>query len=213
HDWLSVQVHPSAEACARLGHGTAKTEAWYVAHAEAGAVLLAGHYPGLDPATLRLAAQGGTLRKWLYELAPRPGDMLLVVAGTLHAVGPGFLLLEVQEPSDTTYRLYDWGRHGLDGQPRPLHVEEAVASLAYERAGPPRASRHEVAGPRFAMRIMHTGAETAPGPLRVWAADRGAVLESERGETPLRAGDVVVAETADGVVRVKSGACLLLSEV
>ncbi len=211
-EWLSVQVHPSGEACARLGHGKPKTEAWYVARAEPGAVLLAGHYPGLDPATLKQAAQGGTLRKWLHEVAPRAGDMLLIAAGTLHAVGPGFLLLEVQEPSDTTFRVYDWGRLGLDGQPRALHLEAAAASVAYQRPGPPKVSRREVVGPRFAMRLMQAGAQAPAGALRVWVADGDALLASERGETALRAGDVVVAEADDGLIGVQGGACLLLGE-
>ena len=97
-DWLSVQVHPDEQGVARSGKGDPKSEAWYVAHAEPQAPLLLGHYPGLDEQTLRQAAAGGTLKKWLYELHPRVGDMYMVKAGTLHAIGPGLLILRRAGP-------------------------------------------------------------------------------------------------------------------
>lgn len=211
---LSVQVHPDEQACTALGQGAApKTEAWYFAELEAGAALWLGHYPGLDAATLELAAKHGTIAKWLYETQPRRGDMVLVEAGTLHAIGPGFFLLEVQQPSATTYRVFDWGRVGLDGQPRKLHLDEAKHAVRYERAGQPRAKRDEVRGPCFVMRPLRRGAETAPGPLRVFVAvDGDAQLQTARGAQPLAHGEVVVAEPEDGTVKVTTGAVVFLSE-
>jgi mannose-6-phosphate isomerase len=210
---LSVQVHPDAAACAKLGKGAPKTEAWYVAYAEPKATLLIGHHPGLDPLTLKQAATGGTLQKWLYETRPRAGDMFLLEAGTVHAIGAGFLLLEVQQPSDTTFRIYDWGRVGADGQPRALHLEEAAASVAYNRYGAPRAVRQGVGGPCFTMRSLRTGLSVPAHGLRVLVADAGpARLTHERGEEILEHGDVVVAEPKDGAVRIASGTVVLLSE-
>ena len=211
---LSVQVHPDAAACAQLGHGQPKTEAWYVAYAEPQATLLVGHYPGLDAAALRQAALGNSLHKWLYETRPRCGDMMLLEAGTIHAIGAGFLLLEVQQPSDTTFRISDWGRLGADGLPRPLHVEDAAVSVAYARHGAPKVTRHGLQGPGFAMSALRGGTTVEPGGLRVFVADTNTVrLIHERGEEALDYGDVCVAEPADGPVRLSNGTAVLLSEL
>jgi mannose-6-phosphate isomerase len=210
---LSVQVHPDEAACAKLGKGHPKSEAWYVAEVDASSVILLGHYPGLDAATLRQAATGGTIGKWLYELRPRVGDMLPVRAGTLHAIGPGLLLLEVQQPSATTFRVYDWGRTDASGKPRELHVDEACASVDFARTGIPRAERDGVVGPGFSMRPLRVGVELAPEMLRVFVADSGpARLTHARGDERLEYGDVVVAEPADGPVQLASGTALLVSE-
>lgn len=210
---LSVQVHPDEAACARLGHGRPKTEAWYVVEAEPNGVLLIGHYPGLDAASLRQAVLGGTMHKWLYETRPRPGDTFLLLAGTIHAIGAGLLLLEVQQPSDTTFRIYDFGRVGVDGKPRTLHLDEAAASIDYRRQAPPRALRQGAVGPCFSMRPATLGAAVAPGPLRVFAADRGAAaLDTGRGLVPLARGEVVVCEPDDGEVTLAQGSAVYLSE-
>lgn len=212
-DRLSVQVHPDEAATVRLGAGAPKTEAWYVAHANPGAALFVGHYPGLDPATLRLAATGGTIHKWLYEVRPRVGDMIYVPAGTLHAVGGGFLLLEVQEPSDTTYRVYDWGRLDEKGEPRALHLDEACESVNYERYGAPKPQRGQLQGSTFSVRALRMGQEIPAGSLRVFVADAGsAKLVGAAGEQLLEYGDVAVAEESDGAVRLSTGTALLLSE-
>ncbi len=209
---LSVQVHPDAEACKKLGKGAPKSEAWYVAEVDAEAVLQVGHYPGLDHATLKQAANGGTVGKWLYELRPRVGDMISVPAGTLHAIGAGLLLLEVSEPSDTTFRLFDWGRTDERGALREMHIEEACASVHFTSAQIPKAERERVSGPSFSMLPLHTGAEVPAVGLRVFVADSGPVkLSSLRGEERLDFGDVIVAEAADGPVRLVSGTAVLVA--
>ncbi|MEZ0311776.1 MAG: type I phosphomannose isomerase catalytic subunit [Myxococcota bacterium] len=209
--WLSVQVHPDEAGVKRSGKGDPKSEAWYVAHAEPQAPILLGHYPGLDEKTLRQAATGGTLTKWLYELNPRVGDMFMVKAGTLHALGPGLLILEVQQPSKTTYRVYDWGRMGLDGKPRELHVDDAVDAVAFERHGAPTPTRAEVIGPRFAMRVLTKETSLSSGPLRVFAAAGAVTLKHDRGIEQLNLGDIAVAEPSDGTVTLR-GTCVFLGE-
>ena len=205
---LSVQVHPGPEACQKLGKGAPKTEAWYVAQAEPKASLLIGHYPGLDQATLRQAALGGTLQKWLYETRPKMGDMFL-----LDAIGAGFLLLEVQQPSDTTFRIYDWGRVGADGLARPLHLDEACVAVQYNRYGAPKVHRNQVNGPSFSMRCLRMGTEIPADGLRVIVADSGpAKLVGQRGEEILEYGEVIVAEPADGAIRLATGTAVLVSE-
>ncbi|OGQ79310.1 MAG: hypothetical protein A2289_06820 [Deltaproteobacteria bacterium RIFOXYA12_FULL_58_15] len=210
---LSVQVHPDESACENVEGAQPKTESWFVAHTEPGATLLLGHYPGIDPATLRQAALGGTVHKWLYEVAPRVGDMFHIPAGTLHAMGAGFVVLEVQQPSDTTYRVYDWGRVGLDGEPREIHLDQAIKAVHFERAGTPKAQRQEVIGPCYVMRYVRGGLELPAGPLRVLVAHSGAVgLATEKGDVTLEYGDVAVAEPSDGKIRIASGGTLLLTE-
>ena len=128
--WLSVQVHPNDAVARRLAGPDAvgKTEAWYVLEADPGAELLAGARPGVREADLRAAMRGGAATtRLLARHAPAAGDVLLVTAGTLHAVGPGVLLYELQQPSDLTYRVDDWGRPA--SRTRPLHTKQALASV------------------------------------------------------------------------------------
>lgn len=209
-DLLSVQVHPDQAACEQLGTGRPKSEAWCVAHAQPRAKLYLGHYPGLDPATLRQASEGGTIHKWMYESQPRVGDMLYVPAGTLHAIGAGFLLLEVQQPSDTTFRVYDWGRADAG---RELHIDQAAVAVAYNRHGPHALQRQEIRGPTFLLKRLTAGSALPADQLRVIVAHTGpTTIKTERGDARLEVGDVVVAEKEDGEIRLAGGDCLWVSE-
>ena len=140
--------------------------------------------------------------------------MLLVPAGTLHAIGPGCLLLEVQQPSDTTYRAYDWGRVGLDGRPRELHVEQACRATRFERPGAPAPEHRAIVTRAFTMRLAETGASVdAPGSLRIVVAHAGAAsVAGDRGESTLAAGDGLVAEPEDGELAVTAGPCAVVGE-
>ncbi len=127
-EWLSVQVHPNDQQARELeGEPRGKTEAWYVLAAEPGARLVIGVQPGTPAAVLARAIHDGRLHNLLVYAEVGVGDVLFTPAGTIHALGPGLLIYEIQQSSDTTYRLYDWGRVGLDGQPRPLHIEKGLA--------------------------------------------------------------------------------------
>jgi mannose-6-phosphate isomerase len=125
-DWLSVQVHPNDEQARRLvgPDEFGKTEAWYFLEAEPGARIMAGVKPDVDRVALAAAIRGGSVRDVAQNVDIRSGDALLIPAGTLHALGPGLLLYEIQQASDTTYRAYDWGRPQSTG--RRLHIEESV---------------------------------------------------------------------------------------
>ena len=125
-DWLSVQVHPDDEQAARLvGEGSrGKCEAWHILEAEPGATLYAGVRPGTGRAELERAIREGRVLEVAERLEPGAGQTLYIPAGTLHSVGPGLLLYEVQQSSDITFRVYDWGRPASAG--RKLHVEESV---------------------------------------------------------------------------------------
>ncbi len=128
--WLSVQVHPNDAVARRLAgpEAVGKAEAWYVLDAEPDAEVLAGTRPGVREADLRDAMrEGGATIGLLARHVVTPGDVLMLAAGTLHAVGPGVLLYELQQPSDLTYRVDDWGRPASCA--RPLNTREALAAI------------------------------------------------------------------------------------
>ena len=126
-DWLSVQVHPdNAQAETMVGPGMlGKTEAWHMLRAAPEAQILAGVKAGTTQEALTRAIRGGTVLQVAERHTVRAGDTVFIPAGTLHALGPGLLLYEVQQSSDTTYRVYDWDRPASAG--RALHLEESVA--------------------------------------------------------------------------------------
>ncbi len=132
--WLSVQVHPDDDDARALAGPDAvgKTEAWYVIEAAPGAELLAGARPGVAEADLRVAiGRGAAVTELLTRQEVAAGDTFLLHAGTLHTVGPGLLLYELQQPSDLTYRVDDWGRPAT--RERPLHTAQALVALVPER--------------------------------------------------------------------------------
>jgi mannose-6-phosphate isomerase len=135
-DRLSVQVHPPASIATDLG-GEPKTENWYMARTDKGAAVYAGLRPGVTRARFEQAIANGTVDQCLDRLSVQEGDSLLIRSGTMHAIDAGNLILEIQQNSDTTYRVYDWGRLGLDGKPRTLHVAQSLASLDANTAPPP----------------------------------------------------------------------------
>ena len=137
---LSLQVHPPAAIAAQLG-GEPKTENWYIARAEPGAAVLAGLKPGVDATAFRAALKNNTAESLVHRLPTMAGDSLLIRSGVMHAIDGGNLILEIQQNSDTTYRIYDWGRVGLDGTPRAMHVEQSMASLEANTAGSPELVR------------------------------------------------------------------------
>jgi mannose-6-phosphate isomerase len=127
HRNLSVQVHPNDQQAARLDPpDLGKTEAWVILHAEPGAQVFAGLKRGFDRAAFEREVHRGTAELCLHRFAPRVGDCIFIPAGCVHALGAGLLVAEIQQASDTTYRLYDWNRVGTDGRPRALHVQEGL---------------------------------------------------------------------------------------
>jgi mannose-6-phosphate isomerase len=131
---LSVQVHPNDAYAQQMPQpDLGKTEAWVVLAAEPGSVLYAGLTPGVDRAALAQAVEKGTTEHCLHQFAPRAGDCIFIPAGVPHALGAGLVIAEIQQASDTTFRLFDWNRVGPDGQPRALHIEQALDVIDYAR--------------------------------------------------------------------------------
>lgn len=135
HRDLSVQVHPDDARAARLTPpDLGKTEAWYVVDAAAGSRIYAGLREGVGKPELEAAIRAGRCAEALHSFEPRAGDCVFIPAGTVHAIGAGLLVAEIQQASDVTYRLFDWNRTGPDGQPRPLHIEAGLDAVT--RFGP-----------------------------------------------------------------------------
>src|SRR5262249_51812411 len=133
-DRLSVQVHPDDDLAPRLcGERHGKTEAWVVLEAEPTATVWAGLLPGVTRRDLESALPAGRVGDGLHFFTPQVGQFLFLPAGTVHATGGGILLAEVQQSSDATLRLWDWGRLGSDGRPRTLHVEQALQAIDWTR--------------------------------------------------------------------------------
>ena len=130
---LSVQVHPDdSYALEHEGNELGKTEMWVVLHAEPGASVILGVTEGTTPDAFRKGIENGRLEPYLHHIPVTAGDVVCVPAGSLHAILEGLLIAEIQQNSNTTYRVYDWNRL-QDGKPRPLHVEKQWTSLTFNK--------------------------------------------------------------------------------
>ncbi len=136
HRVLSVQVHPDDEYGLKMTPpDLGKTEAWYIIKADPGAILYAGLKPGIDRAGLAEAIEQGKTAECLHVIEPKAGDCVFIPAGTVHALGAGLLVAEIQQSSNTTFRLYDWDRVDAQGQSRPLHVKQSLETIDFD-SGP-----------------------------------------------------------------------------
>jgi phosphomannose isomerase type I len=123
---LSIQVHPNDEYAAKADRSMGKTEMWYVVDCQPDAKLIYGFNTRLTSEEFRARIENGTLEEVCNQVPVHKGDVFFIEAGTLHAIGAGILIAEVQQNSNSTYRVYDYGRLGADGKPRPLHIDKAV---------------------------------------------------------------------------------------
>ncbi len=146
---LSLQVHPPAHKAAEL-RGEPKTEMWYVADAAPGADLFVGLRRGVTRAEFERRIQDGSVAECFHRILVKRGDSMFLPSGRVHALGAGNLIFEIQQNSDTTYRVFDWNRVGLDGKPRELHIPQALASIDFEDFEPTLApqKRSTKSGPR-----------------------------------------------------------------
>ena len=130
-DTLSLQVHPPAAVAARLG-GEPKTEMWYVARAEPGAELFAGLKKGVSRAEFERKLASQTVAECFHRIPVKAGDAMFLPSGRVHALGAGTVIFEIQQNSDTTYRVFDWNRVDRGGKARELHVPQSLASIDFE---------------------------------------------------------------------------------
>ncbi|TDU64657.1 mannose-6-phosphate isomerase type 1 [Prosthecobacter fusiformis] len=130
-DDLSIQVHPPASVAQELG-GESKTEMWFITQAQEGARLYAGLRAGVTRQQFKDSLLQGTVADLMHSMEPVAGDCLFLPSGRVHAIGAGLVIFEIQQNSDTTYRVFDWNRTGLDGKPRALHIEESMRSIDFQ---------------------------------------------------------------------------------
>jgi mannose-6-phosphate isomerase len=209
---LSVQVHPSDEQTEAKGLGRqGKSECWVVIDAEPGAVLGIGFNRPVDQETMRAAAQDGSIEGMLTWHRVEPGDFFYIPANTVHAIGGGCSIIEVQQNSDITYRLYDYGR------PRELHLDDAIAvakgepyDMALHAVLPDHADARLVDGPHFRLDSIdgipdETTGRRYHGCLLVIPREGTAYVEGE----PMKPGQCALAHSIDDVVFDRDGACLI----
>lgn len=194
-DRLSLQVHPPAAVAAELG-GEPKTENWYIADAKPGACLMAGLKRGVNREDFEKGLHTGAVEALVHHLPVAAGESILIPSGRLHAIGGGNLILEIQQNSDTTYRVHDWGRVGLDGEARTLHLEQSLRCTDLDDVEPatlkpkgPRALLAETEAFRLSRHCLRDGEtiEFAAGQPRILSlvsgrlvAEDGSVLPSSR---------------------------------
>ena len=220
HEKLSVQVHPDDEAAHRAGLPCGKTECWYVAHARPGAQIALGLKAGVTREQFALSIEQKRAEELLNWINVYPGEMIYVTGGTVHTLGPGSIMVETQQQSDTTYRLYDYGR------PRELHLKEGLAVIK-EKAGSgkvirpapsnlngganrraPLISSRYFAVDMFELKEPHsfrTRDENGKSSVQILVAVEGCGIVEALGTNPvtLAKGDAVVVPAAVGEFRVR----------
>lgn len=134
-DDLSIQVHPPAHLADELG-GEPKTEMWYIADTAPDAKLYVGLKQGVTQEDFQHAIENGTVDQVVHAITPKRGESIFIPSGRLHAIGAGLLIYEIQQNSDTTYRVFDWNRMGLDGKPRELHVDQSLRCIDFSDIEP-----------------------------------------------------------------------------
>jgi mannose-6-phosphate isomerase len=199
---LSLQVHPPADQAAELG-GEPKTEMWYIADAAPGAELYVGLKRGVTRTEFEKKIRDGSVAECFHRLPVKAGDAMFLPSGRVHAIGAGLVIFEIQQNSDTTYRVFDWNRVGLDGKPRALHIAESLASIDFgdfepalvqnRFTGSDVKSRPLVTDPLFNVEAWETitgaGLNLKPHRLQLIAVVRGQLeIKGDRVSIALAAG-------------------------
>src|SRR5688572_13030056 len=138
---LSLQVHPPAHKAAALG-GDAKTELWYIAEAKPGAELYVGLKSGETRQTFEARIRDGSVADCFHRVPVTKGDAMFLPSGRVHAIGAGLVIFEIQQNSDTTYRVFDWNRKDAAGKPRQLHVQESLECIDFDDISPEAIHTH-----------------------------------------------------------------------
>ena len=214
---LSVQVHPNDELGWKLAHDNGKTETWVIVHAEPGSLIYAGLNAGVPRDQFAKALKGEAVEPLLHRFEARKGDCVMIPSGTIHAIGAGVLLAEIQQMSDATFRVYDWDRVGPDGTPRQLHIDEALAATDFAR-GPvnpletrPESTAFGTVEPLSHCAFFALERWTLTGPAALGRADRftiamvfdGAVDIHHRGaRTPVEFAQTVLLPASIGACEV-----------
>lgn len=206
-DDLSVQVHPDDNYAGLPAGELGKTEMWYILDAKPEAKIIYGLQPGVDRQVLAESIAEGRIMDCLQEVNVKAGDSFYIPAGTVHALGAGVLVAEVQQNSDIVYRLFDYSRPGLDGKPRELHIEDSLNVIAYDKSGATR-MKTEITTPNKWLAL-------ASSPFFI--VEKGVVADNWRLKTtPESFVILIVCDGAgellwrNGGIPVKAGDCFLI---
>lgn len=213
---LSLQVHPPADIAPSL-NGEPKTENWYIANATADATLMAGLKHGVTREDFETALKNNELEPLVHQISVSAGESIFIPSGRIHAIGGGNLILEIQQNSDTTYRVYDWGRVGLDGTPRELHIEESLKSSDFndfepDTLKPTGESQTLAESDVFNLRkvVLKAGEtlEFAAGEPKILSVVDGSLIEAGGGE--LKKGDNALLPASEPFTYTAKADCELL---
>jgi mannose-6-phosphate isomerase len=210
-DILSVQVHPDEQTCKRLGEGEPKTECWYIIAVEPGAVIYKGLKKGVTKGQFAEAIEKGTVADMLLKVPVEVGQCHFLPAGTAHAIGPGLLIAEIQLPSDTTYRVFDFNRVDESGKPRELHIRQALESIHFDASGDNLSVTtvgRLVDSEYFKIDKGHQAKNCevllSPGIMKtlIFVTGSGTILGTQTDPVEFRAGDCILVPAAyEGVIR------------
>jgi mannose-6-phosphate isomerase len=193
-DKLSLQVHPPAVKAAEL-KGEPKTEMWFIADAVPGAELFVGLKRGVTRVEFERKIADGSVADCFHRVPVKAGDTMFLPSGRVHAIGAGLVIFEIQQNSDTTYRVFDWNRTGLDGKPRDLHIAQSLASIDFDDFEPGLVATLFVADGQVRKRTL------VNDPLfdvEAWQLDAGA-------SGSLRPGKLQIVAATSGVIEIHSG--------
>ena len=227
---LSLQVHPPASKAAEL-KGEPKTELWFIADAAPGASLYVGLKRGVTRAAFERKISDGSVADCFHKIPVQAGDTMFLPSGRVHAIGDGLVIFEIQQNSDTTYRVFDWNRLGLDGKPREMHVAQSLASIDFNDFEPKLVETQFTADGQIQKRPLvsdplfnvvawqlnnpSTGGWLKPNKLQIVAATTGAVeIQSGTTTVKLSAGQfsLIPASLGRTEIRAQSAATLLCVE-
>jgi mannose-6-phosphate isomerase len=211
NDTLSLQVHPPSAKAAEL-KGDPKTEMWFITEAQPDAALFVGLRKGVTRSDFERKIADGTVAECFHRHNVRAGDAMFLPSGRVHAIGAGNVIFEIQQNSDTTYRVFDWNRVGLDGRPRELHVPQSLASIDFADFEPPLAPRDAVKAGEASLRTLaecalfkvehvsreHAGRTALPaGIMHILGMVAGEItVASAAGNVELKAGDFALVPAA-----------------
>jgi len=195
---LSLQVHPPPDKAAQLG-GEPKTEMWYVVQAGPGAEFFAGLKKGVSRAEFETKLSRQTIAECFHRIPVKPGDALFLPSGRVHALGAGTVIFEIQQNSDTTYRVFDWNRLDEHGKGRPLHVEQSLASIDFADIEPSLLPRQTIPAHPGTIRPLIKN-ELFEVSLRQMAGSE---------PLPLTGGRMEIIGVTDGALRIETGGDIL----
>lgn len=207
NDDLSVQVHPTDHYEGLPLGELGKTEMWYILDAKPGAKIIYGLKDGVDRASMEAAIAEGRITDTLQEVTVKAGDAFYIPAGTVHALCAGVLVAEIQQNSDTTYRLHDYDRLGLDGKLRELHIEDSLNVIAYEGSGASRMTTDNVSDGEWLTIASSPYFKVEKGIVRSPAAN---ITSSSSFVILVIAEGSGTIKWADGMQNTKAGECFLL---